>query len=85
MFVIALFYGTSKPSSVDDYLYDVLAELDIVKTDGIMFKERKYEVKLRCFCCDAPARSFLKCIVGHTGYFACERCVIKGIWNGRVV
>ena len=42
-------------------------------------------MKLRCFCCDTPARSFLKCIVGHTEYFACERCVIKGIWNGRVV
>lgn len=85
VFVIALFYGTSKPSSVDEYLHDFLEEFDIIKSDGISYEERKYEVKLRCFCCDAPARSFLKCIVGHTGYSACERCVIKGIWNGRVV
>jgi hypothetical protein len=85
VFVIALFYGTSKPTSVDEYLHDFLQEFDIIKSNGILYNERKYEVKLRCFCCDAPARSFLKCTVGHTGYFACERCVIKGIWNGRVV
>jgi hypothetical protein len=85
VFVIALFYGTSKPTSVDEYLHDFLQEFDIIKSNGILYNERKYEVKLRCFCCDAPARSFLKCIVGHTGYFACERCVIKGVWNGRVV
>jgi len=28
--------------------------------------------------CDAPARSFLKRIIAHTGYYSCERCVIKG-------
>ena len=45
VFVIALFYGTSKPSSVDKYLHDFLEELDIVKTNGIVYKERKYNVK----------------------------------------
>lgn len=31
-----------------------------------------------CFICDRPARAFLKCIKGPTGYFACERCTVKG-------
>jgi hypothetical protein len=35
--------------------------------------------------CDAPARSFLKCTKGHNAYYACERYVIKGKWEGRVV
>ena len=37
-----------------------------------------YPFSLKCFICDAPARSFLKCIIGHCGYNACERCVIVG-------
>lgn len=37
------------------------------------------------FICDAPARAFLKCTKGHNAYYACERCTIKGRWNGRVV
>lgn len=85
VFAIALFYGSSKPSSVDEYLDDFLKELEKLQSDGIFYKERKLDVRLKCFCCDAPARCFLKCIVGHTGYFACERCIIKGTWNGRVV
>ena len=85
VFVIALFYGPSKPSSIDEYLHDFLEELDKLQSDGISYKEQKLPVHLKCFCCDAPARCFLKCIVGHTGYFACERCIIKGMWNGRVV
>lgn len=27
---------------------------------------------------DAPARSLIKCIIGHNGRFACEKCEIKG-------
>ena len=35
--------------------------------------------------CDAPAaHSFVKCIIGHNGYFSCERCIIKGTWNNCI-
>ena len=35
--------------------------------------------------CDAPARSFLKCIINHTGYSSCERCCIHGTYEGGTV
>lgn len=35
-----------------------------------------------CITCDAPARQLIKCIKGHGGYFACERCTIKGEREG---
>ena len=35
-------------------------------------------MSLKCFVLDAPARSFVKCIIGHAGYNACERCTIEG-------
>ena len=37
-----------------------------------------YRVTLKCIVCDAPARQFLKCIAGHCGKGACERCTSKG-------
>jgi len=42
-------------------------------------------VKVNAFICDAPARAFLKCTKGHNAYYSCERCIIKGVWHGRVV
>ena len=70
---------------MEEYLKDFLEELDLLQLEGITHDSKTYRVKLMCFSCDAPARSFLKVIVGHTGYFSCERCEIKGTWEGRVV
>ena len=40
---------------------------------------------MKGFVCDAPARCFLKGIIGHNGYHSCERCEIHGTWDNRVV
>ena len=85
VFVVGLFYGKTKPAPVEEYLHDFLNELDKLKDNGILYDKRKITVQVKCFCCDAPARCFLKCIIGHTGYFACERCIVEGMWSGRVV
>ena len=85
VFLIGLYYGKSKPDSLEAYLKDFLEELDVLQNEGIGHDSKIYRLKLLCFSCDAPARSFLKVIVGHTGYFSCERCEIKGTWEGRVV
>lgn len=45
---------------------------------------RNIPVNLLAFVCDAPARSFLKCIISHGGYYACERCTVRGIQNRGV-
>lgn len=37
------------------------------------------EYEIMCFVYDKPARSFYKCVKGHTGYYACERCIVKGV------
>ena len=70
---------------MEDYLHDFLEKLDLLKLNGVEFNSQKLSFDIKCFLCDAPARSFLKCIVGHTGYYACERCLMKGLWSGRVV
>ena len=85
VFVVALFCGKSKPESVDEYLKDFIEELINLKETGIIHQGKKFNVNVKCFSCDAPARAFLKCIAGHSGYNSCERCTIKGSWSGRVV
>lgn len=75
--VLALFYGTAKPNSLEDYLRLFLDELKqcrgLVEHNG-----KEYHFQIGSFICDAPARSFLKQTIGHTGYFSCERCCVKG-------
>lgn len=85
VFTIALFYGNAKPSSIDDYLHDFLEEVSQLKDAGLTHQGKTYQVNVNCFSCDVPARSFLKCTTGHNGYYSCERCIVKGSWEGRVV
>ncbi|CAC5385966.1 unnamed protein product [Mytilus coruscus] len=84
-FVVALFCGNSKPSTVNEYLDDFLHELCALIQNGLRFNETDFDIVLEAMICDAPARAFLKCIKGHNAYYSCERCVIKGTWKGRVV
>ncbi|XP_065676407.1 uncharacterized protein LOC124808768 [Hydra vulgaris] len=97
IFIVAIYTGEQKPSSLGVFLDDFLKELCCIKLSGITIKsivlykiiwynnKIVHTVKVRAFLCDVPARSFLKGTVGHTGYFSCERCIIKGSWEGRVV
>ncbi|KAL0150376.1 hypothetical protein M9458_054193, partial [Cirrhinus mrigala] len=84
-FIVALYCGKAKPSPVQDYLSDFLQELQHLKEDGIVHGEKTLQVTVKAFICDAPARSFLKCIKNHNSYFACERCTVRGTYVGRVV
>lgn len=57
---IAIFHGQTKPTSLDDFLNQLVEELIDVLKHGIAIKNHKITVKLRCFICDSPARAFLK-------------------------
>lgn len=41
---------------------------------------REYEFNIRCFVCDAPAKSFVKCVVGHNSYYGCCECKVEGVY-----
>ncbi len=88
-FLVALFFGTAKPLPLDSFLEDFIAEMTTVcgeHGEGVLIDGTHCTVAIRTFICDAPARCYLKCIKGHTGYFACERCQMKGTHQqGRVL
>lgn len=82
VFIIGVYSGNSKPTSVQDYLNEFVNDLLSLMKNGIAFVEKQVEVTAPdAFICDAPARAFLKCIKGHSGYFGCERCIQRGEYH----
>ena len=84
-FLVSCYYGRGKPNSAESFLEDLINELDGLIGIEHKYLQQKYDVSVRSFICDAPARSFLKGIVSHTGYFSCERCTIKGSRDAKRV
>ena len=84
VFIVALYFGYSKPK-VEEFLDDFIDEYARLNEAGITYNTQHYSVNIEKLICDAPARSLLKGTIGHTGYYSCERCVIKGSWEQRVV
>ncbi|OXU30395.1 hypothetical protein TSAR_005689 [Trichomalopsis sarcophagae] len=60
-----------------------IEELNKLLREGIEIGEKHFTINVMCIICDAPARVFIKCIKGHTGYYACERCCVKGCQINR--
>lgn len=77
-FPVAIYFGMSKPKHVDAYLRQFVQEINDLNKNGVVISGKRYEVKLKCFVADTPARAFLKCCKCHGGYSACERCVVHG-------
>ena len=78
-FIISIYSEVSDPKSLVKYSEDFIEELNNLLKNGIAIKRYHFKVKVMCFICDRLARPFIKCIKGHGGYFACERCYIKEI------
>lgn len=77
-FTIAVYCGKGKPKSCSEFLEKFIRELNQVLQDGIVIQQKLFEVKIKFFVCDSPARSFIKCIVGHVAFHGCERCKVIG-------
>lgn len=44
---------------------------------------RKSDDNHICVICYTPARAFVKQVKGHTGYYGCDKCTQKGMWEGK--
>jgi hypothetical protein len=84
-FVIGLFFGTTKTSSLDIFLEKFVLECKHLEDVGIQYGNINYSFRISNFICDAPARSFLKRCKSHNSYDGCERCVQEGVFLGRVI
>jgi hypothetical protein len=77
-FVIGMYYGKKKPLDSNLYLADFLNETIRLTTNGMVFGDLKIPFRLIGLICDAPARSFIAGIKGHSGYYGCGKCVQEG-------
>lgn len=85
VFMIDLYSGVTKPAHLQECLNEFI-HVKAVEQEGIQYNGVHFRVAAPdAFICDAPARAFLKCVKGHTGYYACERCTQKCVHaNGRM-
>lgn len=85
IFVIGLFRGSQKPSNANLFMSELVSELRILLENGFRFKDKIIRIEHVAFVCDAPAKSSLFNIKGHTGFFSCTRCEVEGSYaKGRV-
>jgi hypothetical protein len=83
-FLIAIHCGPSKPDE-KAFMTDFITEMKSILTNGVTFDFGFFSIHKMFFICDAPARSMIKCIKSHTGYFGCERCEVEGNYVGCVI
>ena len=60
---------------------DFCDEMALLKAHKPSYDNNEYDICIRGWINDAPARSFLKGTVSHTGYHSCERCCTEGVWR----
>ncbi|XP_047126262.2 uncharacterized protein LOC124807831 [Hydra vulgaris] len=83
-FVVGIYMGKTKPDLLNEYLDQFVTEAKEL-LQGILFNGAHYIIQVGAFVYVAPARAFLKNIRLHSGYSACEKCVVEGEWSGRVI
>lgn len=80
-FVIGLYFHHScKPSNCKDYLKDFIGELNELESNAFL----GITVKPGIFIFDAVASAFIRGVVPHNAYRACQKCVTKGKYRGRM-
>lgn len=87
-FFVQIYKGASKPSSAELFMRPLLNEIHDLSSTGLSVmmnnKPKTFRIRIDKFILDAPARAFLKCIIGHGGYFSCEKCEERGEWLQKV-
>jgi hypothetical protein len=72
-FPMAIYAGKEKPTNLNKYFKKFIEELSSLLRNEIMINDRAFNVYVDCFICDRLARSLIKCIKNHGGYYACEQ------------
>lgn len=70
---------------MNDFLKDLVVEAKDICENGIIINGCNIKCKLEALICDTPAKSFVLCVKGHTGYSSCTKCLTEGEYIGNRV
>ncbi|MCL4156283.1 UNVERIFIED_CONTAM: hypothetical protein GTU68_014635 [Idotea baltica] len=76
---ISVFCGIGKPS-IEQFLDNLVTELKNLTSNYFCFQSHYYKIAKVIFICDAPARSYLQCIKGHSAKLGCGYCRVEGVY-----
>jgi len=77
-FVIGVYHGHTKPKDVNHFLRKFVNEFNSLQQIGFIWKNENIKIKFNVLICDAPAKAFILCVKGHTGYHGCSKCIQEG-------
>lgn len=83
VFPIGIYFGKEKPKNLEDFLTDFITEINNLYENGLHFENHFTQLDGVYFVCDAPAKSFIMGTIGHTGFYSCTRCTVKGITSDK--
>lgn len=78
-FAAAIFCGDSKPQNIAEYMDDFIQEANDLISSGLTIDGKTYKFTINGFIADSPARALIKCCKNAGGFYACERCVTRGV------
>lgn len=85
VFIIGIFSGCSKPTDPNLFLRDFVDEAKDLTENGFRVGKKHYNFCIKELILDAPAKSFVLKIKGHTGYNSCTKCETEGFHDGSRV
>lgn len=85
VFLIAIFQGRRKPDNVNEFMKEFVDEAKQLTENGIFIKGKEYKFRLKAVLADAPAKSYILKIKGHSGRSSCTKCTVTGSYvNKRI-
>ncbi|KAB0790543.1 hypothetical protein PPYR_05331 [Photinus pyralis] len=79
--VCGLYQGNKKPENANVFMSKFVNEIISLMTNGFTYKSQIFFVKIKAFICDVPAKAFIKCTRGHSGYMSCSKCDTEGVFK----
>lgn len=77
--IAGIFQGKEKPSNPFDFFEEFIQEIsEIHQEGGIIIRNQRLPLTIRCFIADAPARAFSLNHFGHSSANACSKCKVEG-------
>lgn len=85
-FCIGLYYSEKHhPSSFVEFLDTFIEEYDQIREQVFLIEDEEYRLSYDGpIICDLPAKSDVKGIKGHSGFYSCDKCVARGLHHKKL-